>query len=311
MQFLLDVFVVVTLPLIVLITVGYAVQKRLPEATKALNFLHTNIVLPCFLIHFISTSTIALATTWPVIWFTILQSILTGIVCWFVARSLGFAPRVWSVVAVAGSFANTGNFGVPLALLAYPPEYTVHQAVIAATTLVMFAVLAPVLLGPADEAKTGLTAAIQRTLTNPVVLGVVAGCAMRALDLRVPLAISKPVQMLADSYPTIALLGLGAALHGSVARLTSLELQTTVLLKIVVAPLLTLGLAFALGFRGTMLTLLVVAASMPTAVLVGVIAAQNNRCPEVATASVFVSTLLAPFVVTIWIVLMQVWETGA
>jgi predicted permease len=54
-----------------------------------------------------------------------------------------------------------------------------------------------------------------------------------------------------------------------------------------------------------MLTLLVVAASMPTAVLVGVIAAQNNRSPEIATASVFMSTLLAPFVVTIWIVLMQ------
>jgi predicted permease len=243
MKLLLDVVVIVTLPLIVLILVGYAVQRRLPEATKALNFLHTNVVLPCFLIHFISTSSIALAATAPIIWFTIIQSIVIGFACWLAARVCGFPPTTWSVVAIAGSFANTGNFGVPLALLAYPPEYAVHQAIIAATTLVLFALLAPVMLAPIDEKRAGVRESVQRAFANPIVLGVIAGCAMRALELRVPFAISKPLQMLSDAYPTIALLGLGAALPGSARGLSSLELKTTVLLKIVLSPLLTPSLS--------------------------------------------------------------------
>jgi predicted permease len=305
MQLLFDVFVVVTLPLIALIGVGYVVQAQVPEATRALNFIHANVVLPAFMVHFISTSSVSLAGMWPVIAFTIVQSLLLGGFAWLLARQLGFVSDTRPVVAISGTFANTGNFGVPLAVLAYPAEYTVPQAIIAATTLVMFAVLGPPLLAPLDEHRSGMVRSTLRAMTNPIVLSVIAGCAMKALDLHVPQFLSKPVQMLSDSYTTVALMGLGAALGGRVARFGSRELVATVVMKVLLAPLLTVGLAYAAGFRGIMLTLLVVASSMPTAVLVGVIAAQNRRSPEIATGAVFTSTVLAPFVVTLWVVVMR------
>jgi predicted permease len=309
MSLLFDVFVIVTLPLILLIGVGYAVQIQVPETTRALNFIHANVVLPAFMVHFISTSAVSLAGMWPVVTFTVVQSILIGCVAWMLARQLGFAERARPVVAISGSFANTGNFGVPLAVLAYPAEYTVPQAIIAATTLLMFAVLGPMLLAPPDEKRSGLLKSALRIVANPIVLGVVAGCIMKALEFHVPQFLGKPVQMLADSYTTIALMGLGAALGGISARFWSRELAVAVAMKVLLVPLLTAGLAYAAGFRGTMLILLVVASSMPTAVLVGVIAAQNRRHPEIATGTVFLSTVLAPFVVTLWIVVMQ-WFAG-
>jgi predicted permease len=304
MSFLIDVFVVVTLPLILLIGVGYAVQAQVPEATRALNFIHANVVLPAFMVHFISTSSVSLAGMWPVVAFTVVQSLLLGGIAWLLAQQLGFAADSRAVIAISGSFANTGNFGVPLAVLAYPPEYTVPQAIIAATTLVMFAVFGPSLLAPLGE-RSGVGRSALRIVANPIVLGVIAGCAMKALDLHVPQFLTRPVQMLADSYTTVALMGLGAALGGKVARFWSRELAATVAMKILLAPLLTIALAYLAGFRGTMLVLLVVASSMPTAVLVGVIAAQNRRCPDIATGTVFVSTVLAPLVVTLWVVLMR------
>lgn len=305
MQLLFDVFVVVTLPLIVLIGVGYTVQAQVPEATRALNFIHANVVLPAFMVHFISTSSASLAGMWPVVAFTVVQSVLLGSLAWLLARQLGFATETRPVVAISGIFANTGNFGVPLAVLAYPAEYTVPQAIIAATTLVMFAVLGPPLLAPLDERRSGMGRSTFRAMTNPIVLSVVAGCAMKALELQVPQFLSKPVQMLADSYTTVALMGLGAALGGNFARFWSRELTATVGMKVLLAPLLTMALAYGAGFRGTMLTLLVVASSMPTAVLVGVIAAQNRRSPDIATGAVFISTVMAPFVVTLWVVFMK------
>ena len=101
MPFLLDVFVVVTLPLILLIGVGYAVQAQVPEATRALNFIHANVVLPAFMVHFISTSSVSLAGMWPVVAFTVVQSILLGSVAWLLARLAGFAAETRAVVAIS------------------------------------------------------------------------------------------------------------------------------------------------------------------------------------------------------------------
>jgi predicted permease len=111
--------------------------------------------------------------------------------------------------------------------------------------------------------------------------------------------------MLAAAYTAIALMSLGAALHGGSIKLTDTALRITLLVKLLLSPLVTWALGYAMGFTGTQLALFVVAASMPTAALVGVIAKQNERSPETATAAVFISTLLAPLVVTIWIFTMR------
>jgi malate permease and related proteins len=304
MKLLIDIFLVVTLPIIALIVVGYGVQTRLPEARKVLSYVYTNVVLPSFMIYFISTTTLPLDALWPVVWFTVLQSAVIGAAGWLLALSLGVASEVRPVVAIGGVFANTGNFGVPLAILAFPPEYTTQQAIIAAITAILFVPLCTLVLAPAAERKSWGAVAVT-VATNPIVLGVAAGLALRIADLQLPTIIAKPLQMLSAAYTAIALMSLGAALHGGAIDFTDTPLRATLVMKLLIAPLLTWLLAYLLGFGGTTLALFVVAASMPTAALVGVIAAQSERGPRTATSAVFISTLLAPLVVTAWIFAMR------
>ena len=120
MKLLADIFLVVTLPIIALIAVGYGVQMRVPEARKTLSYVYTNVVLPCFMVYFLSTTTLPLTALWPVVWFTVLQSAVVGAAGWLLARQLRLSREVRPVVAIGGVFANTGNFGVPLAILAFP-----------------------------------------------------------------------------------------------------------------------------------------------------------------------------------------------
>ena len=151
MKLLADIFLVVTLPIIALIAVGYGVQTRVPEARKVLSYVYTNVVLPCFMVYFLSTTTLPLTALWPVVWFTVLQSALVGAAGWLLARLLGLPGEVRPVVAIGGVFANTGNFGVPLAILAFPPEYTADQAVIAAITAIIFVPLCTLVLAPGER----------------------------------------------------------------------------------------------------------------------------------------------------------------
>jgi predicted permease len=304
MKLLADIFLVVTLPIIALIAVGYGVQTRVPEARKVLSYVYTNVVLPCFMVYFLSTTTLPLTALWPVVWFTLLQSAVVGAAGWLLARLLSLPHEVRPVVAIGGVFANTGNFGVPLAILAFPPEYTADQAVIAAITAVLFVPLCTLVLAPSKEQKTWRGTFIT-VATNPIVLGVGAGLLLRIAGVQLPAIVAKPLQMLAAAYTAIALMSLGAALHGGSMKLADAALRATLIMKLLLSPLLTWVLGYALGFTGTQLALFVVAASMPTAALVGVIAKQNERSPETATSSVFISTLLAPLVVTIWIFTMR------
>jgi predicted permease len=260
--------------------------------------------LPCFMVYFLSTTTLPLTALWPVVWFTLLQSAVVGAAGWLLARLLSLPHEVRPVVAIGGVFANTGNFGVPLAILAFPPEYTADQAVIAAITAVLFVPLCTLVLAPSKEQKTWRGTFIT-VATNPIVLGVGAGLLLRIAGVQLPAIVAKPLQMLAAAYTAIALMSLGAALHGGSMKLADAALRATLIMKLLLSPLLTWVLGYALGFTGTQLALFVVAASMPTAALVGVIAKQNERSPETATSSVFISTLLAPLVVTIWIFTMR------
>ena len=304
MQLLADIFLVVTLPIIVLIVVGYGVQTRLPEARKVLSHVYTNVVLPCFMVYFLSTTTLPLAALWPVVWFTILQSAVVGAAGWLLARSLRVANEVRPVVAIGGVFANTGNFGVPVAILAFPAEYTAHQAIIAAITAIIFVPLCTLVLAPAVERK-GTRDIVLTVATNPIVLSVGSGLALRIADIQLPAVIAKPLQMLAAAYTAVALMSLGAALHGGATNISDTPLRATLCMKLLISPLITWLLGYLVGFSGIELALFVVAASMPTAALVGVIAAQSERSPETATAAVFISTLLAPLVVTAWIFAMR------
>src|SRR5579863_2498632 len=303
MKLLIDILLVVTLPIVALIAVGYGVQMRLPEARKVLSYIYTNVVLPSFMVYFLSTTTLPLTALWPVVWFTVLQSAVIGAVGWLLARLSKLTAEVRPVVAIGGVFANTGNFGVPLAILAFPPQYTADQAVIAAITAIIFVPLCTLVLAPGERKNWRHT--FVTVVTNPIVVGVGAGLALRVAGVQLPDIVAKPLQMLAAAYTAIALMSLGVALHGGAIKLADTALRITLLMKLLVSPVLTWAMGYALGFTGTQLALFVVAASMPTAALVGVIAKQNERSPETATSAVFISTLLAPLVVTAWIFTMR------
>lgn len=300
MSLLLDVFVVVTLPIVALIVIGYLVQRRVDEARTVLSFVYANVVLPAFMVHFLSTLSMPLADMWPVVWFTLLQSAVVGGVGWGIALRLGLARELRPLVAIGGVFANTGNFGVPLAILAFPPEFTAHQAIIAAITAIVFVPLCSIALAPQQGGKS-FTRHLGAVALNPIVVGVAAGLALRASGIALPQLVMKPLGMLASAYTCIALMALGAALHGGKPVAGDGALRAILLIKLLVSPAITWALAAALGFSGVPVAVFVVAASMPTAALVGVIAARYGRGATTATSAVLLSTLFAPIVVTVWI----------
>src|SRR5690625_2727031 len=100
----------------------------------------------------------------------------------------------------------------------------------------------------------------------PVMYAMLLGISMNAFNVPVPEFIWVPVNYIADAMIALALLTLGAQV--AQLKLTA-ELRTvyySLVLRLLVGPLIALGLVFAFGMSGIMAQALLIASAMPTAV---------------------------------------------
>ena len=295
MQLFLDILLTVTGPIVMLIGAGWWLQPKLALDLTSLNRLIVQVVLPAFFVHYLSTSAVPAAAAWSTAWFTALQFIgLTG-VGWLIASTFGFRGAVPVVVGLATALSNSGNFGIPLAELAFGADMILHQAVIVSVQSIFVFTLAPILLlGGSDGWRTGL-----RSLKSPIYAAIIIGLALNASGITLPSLAASPLAMLGSLYTPLALFTLGAQLATSKGRVLTKPVTVSTILKLAVAPVAT-GLALIpLGFEPTLASLLVATAAAPVGVTLAIVAMQVEREVELATSLVVVTTLLSPATVTL------------
>lgn len=294
MSLFLDILLTVTGPIVVLIGAGFWLQPRLALDLATLNRLIVQVVLPAFFVHYLSTSAVPVAAAWSTAWFTALQFIgLTGL-GWLLARMIGLRDAAAIVVGLATALSNSGNFGIPLAELAFGADMILHQAVIVSTQSIFVFTLGPVLLlGGSDGWRSGL-----QSLKSPLYAAIITGLTLNAFSIKLPALMATPLAMVGSVYTPLALFALGAQLAASNSRILTMPVTLSTVLKLAVAPIVT-SLALApLGFDPALADLLVATAAAPVGVTLPILAMQVGREVERATAIVVVTTLLSPLTVT-------------
>ena len=301
MSFFFDILLTVTGPIVILIGAGWWLQPRLALDLATLNRLIVQVVLPAFFVHYISTSVLPVAAAWSTAWFTALQFVgLTGL-GWLIARIIGLRGAVPIIVGLATALSNSGNFGIPLAELAFGADMILHQAVIVSTQSIFVFTLGPMLLlGGSDGWRTGL-----QSLRSPMYTAIIIGLALNAFDVALPELVAIPLGMLGSLYTPLALFALGAQLAASKSRVLTLPVTLSTVLKLVIAPLATSFALVPLGFDPVLANLLIATAAAPVGVTLAIVAMQVEREVEIATAMVVVATLLSPLTVTLCLLLLH------
>lgn len=303
MDLFTEILTEVTLPIVVIVAIGYASQRYLALDVSTLTRLQLNIILPAFFLHALSNASLPLAAVWPTAWFMTVQFIVLLFIGWTVATMLGIEKGFRPIVALATAFPNSGNFGIPVAELAFPADYLVHQAVIVSVHTILIVAIGIPLLSGRSVSLRGLGELLFKT---PMILAIVLGLTLRGLDLRLPKVLDVPAEVLGSAFTPIALFVLGAYLaNASVKDLSPGRLSLMLVLKLFLAPALTWGALLALGFEPTLTALLVVASAAPVGVLLAIFATQYDREADIVSAVVFLSTALSPIVVTGWILLTR------
>lgn len=217
--------------------------------------------------------------------------------------------------AMSASYVNSANLGIPIAL------YVLGDlAFVAPLMLFQVCLLQPVIIAIMDRLMTaeaassegaggsgspstgvagrsGALAALGQSARNPLIISGILGLVLAALPWKLPERALEPIHLIGQASVPGALLVFGMSLYGvrvlerGISPRTDVALVT--ILKMIVQPLLAWGVGLALGMEGHALFTVVVAACLPTAQNVLVVANRYSRGVLLARDSAVTTTVLA------------------
>ncbi|MFP4538183.1 MAG: AEC family transporter [Dichotomicrobium sp.] len=302
MAIFLDILTGITLPVLVLVGLGWIAQTRLGLDLETLSRLTVNVILPAALVHFLTSAEIPLIDIWPTAWFMLLQFAAHYAMGYALGHALRGAADMRHLLGFAVAFANSGNYGLPLIALSFPPDFLLHQTIAASTHMVLISTLGVWLMarsGP-DGPSMG-----KLLFGTPLLPAVAVGLLFKGFEVSLPVAVTKPLELMGDAFTPMALFLLGAQLTTVTAEITRGPLASTAVLKLLAAPAVTWGLAAATGFSDAMVAFFVVGTATPTGIMLAVFAAQYRAHAPFAAAAVFFTTVLSALTVTGWIFAMK------
>lgn len=240
------------------------------------------------------------------VWGVAMFSVWLGMgLAWLMGRMLPLAAPTHALLVVQGSISNTGFLGTPLIAALYPHEPNLVAAAVAydmGVTSVMIHMVGARLLaragasyGVADE-----TNGLRRLAQMPVFWAAVMGYALMFTGLHLPEPLLFTLERLGQTTTPLVLLTIGGMLHWRTLGARWKAVALIVGFKTLLMPLLMIGLLRLTGLPPFAANALLLQSAMPTVMASAVYAAAFRTEPELASAVVVASTVVALALLPMW-----------
>jgi predicted permease len=280
------------------IAVGYfAARFRIlgPEVQGALTRTAYYVTNPALLYTVVAGSDIraALGTDAPL---ALLSAAIVGLLYCLASFLFFRRPAAETAVgAMASSYANANNIGIPVSL------YAVGTAQhVAPVLLVQILVMAPfylTVLGLVSGARISWRKVLLQPFANPMIIASALGVVVALTDWSAPDLVQKPIDMLAGGAVPMVLLAFGLSLAGRAPLQKDdgrVETLVATFLKIAGMPVVVWVLGrFVFGLEGQHLLASVIMAALPTAQNVFLFASPYGRGMTVARDVILCTTVLS------------------
>ena len=302
---LLDVFVQTLLPLMLLVGVGLVADRLLRFELRSLTRLNLYILSPALIFSTLYGVQVTLADVARVAGFAAVVLLSMAAVGWTYARLRRLDAATTSSAVLATTFFNGVNLGLPLVMFAYGEEgFRLAAVLIAINSL--------------PHNGFGLFVAARGVLTTgqslkalsrmPMLYAIVLAVLIRATGTALPKVVFEQVETLGRASIPILLLIIGMELGRAKLGVSLPDVWAVVLLRLLVAPLVAWGAASMMGLSGMLRAVVIVQASMPTAVMPIVFAREFGGNVQFLTWVVVFSTLLS--IVSLSVLLTLLAQTG-
>jgi predicted permease len=284
------VFFNVILPVFGIVLLGAFLGKRLELEAKTLTRVAYYVFVPAFIFRSISMAEVPLTSVSRMLIFIILSHLLAVVAAAVLGRVLGKSKQMIAAFIMIAAFGNVGNFG--LAII----QFRLGDIALPAATIYFVAINTVafiVCLSAAGWAHGGSRGAIWKVVKTPAVWATVPAIVVSSGGIDVPLLLDRMIGLLAGAMIPVMLFALGLQLQeqGKIHLTKDVFIASTI--RLILVPALALLVALPFGLPQIESSAGVLQAAMPVAILVSIIARENDIVPEFVTSVVVVSTLFS------------------
>ncbi|PJF47822.1 MAG: AEC family transporter [Chloroflexi bacterium] len=298
MLWLLPIFVNVLAPVFIILGVAYVATRRLQLEGRTLSRLAYYVLTPAFVFNLISTARIEAALAMRMVAFITLVYVGSVAMAFLVARLLRRSRKMTIAYMMIAAFGNVGNFGLPISQFAQG-EAALLPATIYFLANLAFAFVLCVLL--ANSGHRNPVRAFAQVVRTPSLIALAPAMLINAAGIQLPTFAARTVELLAVAMIAIMLIALGVQFANAGIPPVSLDMLMAAGIRLISGPLLAFALVGFFDLPALERNVGILQASMPAAVLVSIIALENNVLPEFVTATVLFSNLAS--MVTLLLVL--------
>ncbi len=293
---ILNVFYSVIAPIALIAFLGFVMDRRFAIETRSLSQVTIYLAGPALVFSSISHSQLQAAEFGQLVLFTVLVMGLLAVISGTLAKLLRLEQKLSSAFTLSSTLINAGNFGLPFIAFAFGEDGLSRAVVIFTTTSIVANTLGVFL---ASRGSGSVRQSLANVLKVPLPYAVLAGLLANGGLLRIPLPLDRGLSLLGDAAVPLMLVVLGAQLART--RLDS-QLRLVALasgVKILLTPLLGIGVARLLLLSGSTASISIIQTSMPTAVISIVLAEEFGSDTRFVSSVVMVSTLVSFLSLTI------------
>lgn len=303
----------VVLPLFLCCVVGYGARrlKLVDEAfVSGCSHVVFYIAIPANIFLSIADSDLGESVSLPLMGYIFGAILLTGAVLVAVVPRIIHDRPIAATVTISMFRSNFAMLGIPLAVSLMGRDGAAPTMVMVPFATLLYTVLTVAILVLMGQKRTGsrwgaVKDALRETAGNPLIIASLASILVAWLRLPLPAFAVSTVERFADMCTGLSLFMLGAQLNMREVRARLRYTVPVSLIRLVVLPLLVVGAAALLGFRGGELACVFIFFAAPTAVNCYILAGRMGGDGKLAGDAVLVTSCLSSVTLTIGIFLLR------
>jgi len=296
---LLSIFFNVIMPVFGIVTLGYLLGGRLQLQAATLTRSAYYVFVPAFIFQAISQSRLELDAALQMVVFIVASHLLAVLVAGGIGRALGRSKEMIAAFVMIAAFGNVGNYGLAIV------RFHLGEAALVPASIYFVAISISafvVCVGAAGWARGGSKGAVWGVLKTPALWALPPALLVSLGGVEVPLMLSRMVGLLADAMIPVMLFALGLQLLEQKRVSFSGDVWLASGIRLFMVPAIAFFVSFLFALSPLESAAGILQAAMPTAILVAIIAKENNIVPQFVTSVVVISTLASLLTLTLLMV---------
>ena len=296
------------LPLLLLMTVGFICRKinlLTDSLVKGVNQLVFRLFLPFSLCT--SVMNTPYDTKVPLLAFLFVSLGLLiefGFLFLVVPRMEKDRKKIGVMIQAMGR-ANYAFFGIPLVAMLFPGQDTSLASLLVVTTIPIYNIMSVVALSVYGEGEIKPGKIVLNILKNPLIISTAIGYVFWIVHFQPPAFLRTVMNDLAKVATPLALFTLGGAITFSSAKGHIRQILIVVPWRLILCPLIFIGIGALLGIRGVAMACAFIAFGAPTAVSSFPMAQQMGGDGELAAETIAISSALCIISTFLFVFLMK------